>query len=98
MQDCTLYTYSERAWQQCALFQNASAALLARTGYQGSFSSTGRASLRVYDTWAFHSSITDLATNQTGTSCSTRSPNAEAKLLQGSHRNTRVRDWVVCTS
>lgn len=97
MQNCTLYSYSEKAWQQCALFQNASAALLQRTGYQGSFSSTGRASLRVYDTWAFHSSITDLATNQTGASSSYGSPDAEAVLLQGSRRITSVCDQVICT-
>ena len=64
--NCSLYTYSERAWQQCALFQNSSSSLLKRTGYQGTFSSIGQACFRVYDTWAFHSSITDLATNQTG--------------------------------
>ena len=84
MQNCTLYTYSERAWQQCALFQNASAALLQRTGYQGNFSSIGQSCLRVYNTWALHSSITDLATNQTGASCSPGKQNAEVTLLQGS--------------
>ena len=69
MQNCSLYMNSERAWQQCALFQNSSAALLKRTGYQGNFSSTGQSCFRVYDTWAFHSSITDLVTNETGTPC-----------------------------
>ena len=98
MQNCSLFTYSERAWQQCALFQNASSALLQRTGYQGSFSSTGQSSLRVYDTWAFHSSITDLATNQTGTSCSSGRQHAEAKPLQDSRCNTIAYDWIVCTS
>ena len=97
MQDCTLCSYSERAWQQCALFQNASAALLQRTGYQGSFSSTGQACLRVYDTWAFHSSITDLATNQTGTSCSPgRRPCWYEVGVDAA--DPFERDWVVCPS
>lgn len=67
VQNSTLYTYSQRAWQQCALFQKSAASFLERSGYTGNYSSSGQTELYINDRWTFRSYITDLTTNQTGT-------------------------------
>ena len=72
--NCTLYMYSDRTWQQCALFQNATSSFLGRTGYLGSYSSVGQTRMRVIDQWVYESNITDLATNQTGIHSICQSP------------------------
>ena len=69
-QNCTLYSYSERAWQQCALFQNFTASFLQRTAYGGQYSSTGQSQMYISDKWVFKDNVTDLATNGTGAQAS----------------------------
>ena len=65
-QNCTLYTYSEKALQQCMLFQNYTASYLQRTAYGGQYSSIGHSQVYVLDKWAFKDNVTDLASKRTG--------------------------------
>lgn len=73
-QNCTLYSYSERAWQQCALFRNYTASFLQRTAYSGRYSSNGQSQIYIGDKWVFKDDVTDLVTNRTGVQVLHRRP------------------------
>ena len=65
-QNCTIYAYSEKVWQQCALLQNYTDPFIRQTGYKGRYTNIGQTQNRIIDNWRFQSNITDLATNCTG--------------------------------